>query len=69
MKREKLAACQKGRWRNIAISLIDLGTGVLSVNACACWKRNQSSNFGEFQRLRRTNIQQLTDGYRRRNSL
>jgi len=26
-------------------------------NGCGCWKTNQSSNFSEFQRLRRTNIQ------------
>ncbi len=50
-----LSATRKrcGCWRNIPISLIDR---VLSVNLWLL-KKNQSSNFSEFQRLRQTNIQ------------
>src|SRR5215472_615287 len=37
--------------------------GILSVNACECWKRNQRSNFREILRTRRTINQRLTEAF------
>ena len=35
MKGRELTAYRQISWRKIPISLIDLGTGILSVNACS----------------------------------